>query len=162
MKEKISLVESCFKVILLVLFRDALLSWLILIRKNRDSSRSSSPCSAWYRILVSFTFDLIRERAASTEIADVGDTELKVVDEKRKKERRRRFYLAWAIILVSTGMGFLIGFLFTTFLLFVGFALFFGRREILIKNIFIAVAITAAVYFVFQRVFGVPLLSTIF
>jgi hypothetical protein len=59
-------------------------------------------------------------------------------------------------------VGFLAGFLFTTFLLFVGFALFFGRREILIKNIFIAVAITAAVYFIFQRVFGVPLLSTIF
>jgi hypothetical protein len=161
MKERIPLVESCFKVILLVLFG----TLYFLANSYPEKSRQFPQLVALFglvSILVSFTFDLIRERAASTEIADVGDTELKVVDEGQKKERRRRFYLAWAIILVSTGMGFLIGFLFTTFLLFVGFALFFGRREILIKNILIAVAITAAVYFVFQRVFGVPLLSTIF
>ena len=161
MKGKIFLVESCFKVVLLVFFG----ALYFLANSYPEKSRQFPQLIALFALAalgVSLTFDLIRERAASTEIGDVGDTDLKVVDEKRKKERRRRFYLAWAIILVSTGMGFLTGFLFTTFLLFVGFALFFGRREILIKNIFIAVAITAAVYFIFQRVFGVPLLSTIF
>ena len=161
MKERIPLVESCFKIVLLFFFG----TLYFLANSYPEKSRQFPQLVALFglvSILVSFTFDLIRERAASVEIADVGDTELKVVDEGQKKQRRRRFYLAWAIILVSTGMGFLIGFLFTTFLLFVGFALFFGRREILIKNIFIAVAITAAVYFIFQRVFGVPLLSTIF
>ena len=161
MKGKIFLVESCFKVILLVFFG----TLYLLANSYPEKSRQFPQLIALFTLAalgVSLTFDMIRERTASTEIADVGDTELKVVDEKRKKERRRRFTVAWAIILVSTGMGFLTGFLFTTFLLFVGFALFFGRREILIKNIFIAVAITAAVYFIFQRVFGVPLLSTIF
>ncbi|MGB5079704.1 MAG: tripartite tricarboxylate transporter TctB family protein, partial [Burkholderiales bacterium] len=73
--------------------------------------------------------------------------------------RRRRFYQAWAIILVATGIGFLGGFLFSTVLLLVGFGIAFGRRENRGKNVIVAVVLAGGVYFVFGRIMAVPLLD---
>ena len=79
MKGKIFLVESCFKVILLVFFG----TLYLLANSYPEKSRQFPQLIALFALAalgVSLTFDLIRERAASTEIADVGDTELMVVD----------------------------------------------------------------------------------
>jgi hypothetical protein len=114
-------------------------------------------------IVISLMIDLTRKETGVGEIADVGDTELKILDETTKKARRKRFYQAWGIILISTAIGFLGGFLFSTFSLFVGFALFFGKRtrKYLFKNIFIAVVMTILIYVAFQWIMGVPLLTGI-
>ncbi|MFH1123657.1 MAG: tripartite tricarboxylate transporter TctB family protein, partial [Pseudomonadota bacterium] len=98
------------------------------------------------------------------EITDAGDTELKVTDETVKRSRKKRFYQAWGIILVSTAIGFLGGFLFSTFSLFMGFALIFGKRtrRNRLKNLVTAAAMTALIYLIFEWMMGVPLLEGIF
>jgi hypothetical protein len=58
-------------------------------------------------------------------------------------------------------MGFLGGFLFSTFFLFMGFAIFFGGKKNLIKNVVISVLMTILIYLSFQWIMGVPLLTGI-
>jgi hypothetical protein len=95
------------------------------------------------------------------ELTDVDEAEVKVLDEETKKARKQRFYKAWGIIIVSSAVGFLGGFLFSTFFYFLGFALFFGERKNLVKNILLAVAMTAVIYVTFETIMGVPLLEGI-
>ncbi len=74
---------------------------------------------------------------------------------------KRRLAEAWAIILVSTAIGFLGGFLFMSFFLFFGFALRSGSRKKMLQNIVIAFLLTGVIYVTFQRFMGVPLLGGI-
>ncbi len=112
-------------------------------------------------IVLSLIMDFRRKAAVSAQISQVDDTELTGTDEQGKTEKRKRFYRAWAIILVSSGAGFLGGFLFTAFFLCAGFALIFGRREKAFKNMTAAVVMTVCIYLIFERLMGVPLLSGI-
>ncbi len=112
--------------------------------------------------VISLVMDFSRKDTAVGEITDVDDTELKVLDAETKKARKKRLYQAWAIIIVSTAAGFAGGFLYSTFLYFVAFAVFFGSKEKLLKNLIIAVAMTALIYVTFERIMGVPLLEGIF
>jgi hypothetical protein len=111
--------------------------------------------------VVSLVRDLARG-ARAAEIAQVDDTELTGVDEGRGKEKKKRFLRAWGIILASLGAGLLGGFLFATLFLFTGFGVIFGRREQLVKNVLVAVAMTICVFFAFHWLMGVPLLSGLF
>jgi hypothetical protein len=112
-------------------------------------------------LVLSFIGDFTRKEAHFTQIAQVDDTELTGVDERDAREKKKRFYQAWAVILISLAAGTLGGFLFTTFFLFAGFGLIFGRKEKLLKNMLVAVLVTICIYFVFEWLMGVPLLSAI-
>jgi Tripartite tricarboxylate transporter TctB family len=103
--------------------------------------------------------DFGRGGGGPAEIGDVDDTELKPVDAATRIARRKRFWQAWAIILVSTGVGIAGGFLYSAACLFAGFAFAFGSRQKRAAGLVVAVAMTAVVYFVFGRVMGVPLLE---
>lgn len=154
--------EVWFKLVLLILFS---LLYLLAIPYPEKSKQFPQLIAVFsiVMIVISLIIDLTRKGTGVGEIADVGDTELKILDETTKKARRKRFYQAWGIILISTAIGFLGGFLFSTFSLFVGFALFFGKRtrKYLFKNIFIAVVMTILIYVAFQWIMGVPLLTGI-
>lgn len=109
--------------------------------------------------VVSLIKDFAQKAAVTTEIAQVDDTELIRIDEQGKREKKKRFYQAWGVILTSMAAGLLGGFLFTTFLLFAGFALIFGKRQDFIKNAAVAVMMTICIYIAFQWLMGVPLLT---
>ena len=157
MKEKLTLTEFWLKLILLVFF---VLLYLLSTPYPLKAKQFPQLIALFSLIVivVSLVTDFVRKGALAREITDVGDTELKTVDKEAKGMRRRRFYHAWAIILVSTAAGFLGGFLFTTFFLFISFALFFGEKKNLFKNGLVTVSLTIIVYFTFQWVFGIPLL----
>lgn len=111
--------------------------------------------------VMALVLDFARENVVQAEISDVDDTELRVLDGNTKQSRRTRYYQAWAIILVSTGVGFLGGFLFSALCLFAGFAVIFGSREKLIRNTIVAAVMTIVVYLVFGMIMRVPLVSGI-
>jgi hypothetical protein len=46
--------------------------------------------------------------------------------------------------------------------LFAGFALIFGQRKNIFKNMVVAVVMTICIYFVFEWLMSVPLLSGLF
>ena len=108
---------------------------------------------------ISLVLDFTSKETAVREITDTGDSQLRVADESTKKDRRKRFYQTWGIILASTAVGFWGGFLFSTFLLFLGFALFLGRRNDFLKNAAIAVFSTGIIYLIFEWMMGVPLIE---
>jgi hypothetical protein len=112
--------------------------------------------------LISLITDVMRKAAVTVEIAQVDDTDLTRIDEPAKNEKKKRFLRAWGIILASLAAGLLGGFLFTTFFMFAGFALIFGDRQYLFKNMAIAVVMTVCIFLAFQWLMGVPLLSGIF
>jgi len=161
MKEKLKLTEVWFKLVLLVFF---VLFSLLAIPYPEKSKQFPQLIAIFslIMIVISLILDFTRKGKVAEGIADVDDTELKVLDMSTRKTKRKRFYKAWAIILISTAIGFLGGFLFTTFFIFIGFTLFFGRREKLFKNILIAVLMTIIIYLSFQWIMGVPLLTGIF
>jgi len=158
MKEKLKLTEVWFKIILLFVFSGF---YILAIPYPQESGQFPQLLAAISLILTlaALAADFLRAQVTAGEIGDVDDTELKVVDTATRNVRRRRFYQAWAILLVSTGVGYLGGFLFSTVLLFGGFGLAFGRRENLVKNMIVAVAMTVVVYFIFGRIMAVPLLN---
>src|SRR4030042_7185863 len=158
MKGRFKRTEVWFKLVLLILFS---LLYLLAIPYPEKSKQFPQLIAVFsiIMIVISLMIDLNRKGTGVGEIADVGDTELKILDETTKKTRRKRFYQAWGIILISTAIGFLGGFLFSTFFFFVGFALFFGKKKYLFKNITIAFAMTILIYFIFQWIMGVPLLA---
>jgi hypothetical protein len=160
MKEKAKLTEVWFKLVLFVLFG---LFFLLAIPYPEKSKQFPQLIAIFSlsMIAISLMTDFIHKGKMAEGIADVDDTELRVLDATNQKTRRKRFYMAWGIILVSTAIGFLGGFLFTTFFLLMGFPLFFGEREHLFKNIFISVLMTMIIFFSFQWVMGVPLLEGI-
>lgn len=160
MKEKLKLTEVWFKLVLIVFFGFLYLLSFPYPEKSKQFPQLLALFSL-IMIVISLVIDFTKKGAVAKEITDVGDTELKVIDETDKKIRRKRFYQAWGIILVSTAIGFFVGFLFSTFFFFIGFALFFGERKNLVKNIVIAVAMTILIYLSFQWMLNVPLLTGI-
>ena len=109
--------------------------------------------------VIALAMDFGRKSTAQGEIGGVDDTELMVLDPYARRVRRVRFYKAWAIILVATGVGMLGGFAFSALILFTGFALFFGSGEQRLKRLAIGVAMTVVVYLLFGVLMGVPLLE---
>ena len=160
MKEKFKLTEVRCKIVLLFVFSAF---YLLAIPFPEESRQFPQLLAAFSLVLtvIALIADFSRKDSVQGEITDVGDTELKFLDANTKKARRRRYYQAWAIILVSTGIGFLGGFLYSTVCLFAGFGAVFGSREKLINNMIIALAMTVVVYFIFGRAMGVPLLEGI-
>src|SRR5512135_1296638 len=69
-------------------------------------------------LVVSLIADFTQKVTVTAQIAQVDDTELTGIDEQEKNEKKKRFYRAWGVILVSVAAGLLGGFLFTTFFLF--------------------------------------------
>lgn len=163
MKEKLKLTEVRFKLVLFIFFVLFYLLALPYPQKSRQFPQLLAMFSL-FMIVISLVMDFTRKETVAREIMEVGDTRLKLLDETTKKTKRKRFYQAWGIILISTAFGFLGGFLFSTFFLFVGFALFFGKRtrKNIIKNIVIAVFMTIIIYFLFQWIMSVPLLTGVF
>jgi hypothetical protein len=161
MKEKLKLTEVKFKLALFVLF---ILLYIFAIPYPGKSKQFPQLIAVFslMMIVISLIVDFTRKEPVAKVVADVDDTELKVLDDKAKRTKRKRFYRAWEIILVSTAVGFLGGFLFSTFFYFIGFALFFGERKHLIKNIVISVFMTIIIYLLFQWIMGVPLLTGVF
>ena len=158
MKEKLKLTEVWFKIVLLFVFSGFFILAIPYPQESRQFPQLLAAISL-ILTLAALAADFLRAQVIAGEIGDVDDTELKVVDTATRNVRRRRFYQAWAILLVSTGVGYLGGFLFSTVLLFGGFGLAFGRRENLVKNMIVAVAMTVVVYFIFGRIMAVPLLN---
>ena len=160
MKEKFKSTDVRFKIVLLFVFSGFYILAIPYPEKSKEFPQLLAVISLIMTV-VSLIVDFSGKETVVGEITDVDDTELKVLDDETKKARRKRFKQAWAIILVSTGIGFLGGFLFSTFFYFTGFALIFGTRQKLLKNMIIAVIMTAIVYVTFQYLMGVPLLEGI-
>ena len=158
MKEKLKSTEVWFKIVLLVVFSGFFILAMPYPQESRQFPQLLAAISVGLTV-IALAMDFLRAQVVSGEIGDVDDTELKVLDAATKRSRRKRFYQAWAILLVATTAGFLGGFLFSTVLLFAGFGLAFGRRENWVRNMIVAVAMTALVYFVFGRIMAVPLLN---
>ena len=158
MKEKLESTEVWFKIVLLFVFSGF---YILAIPYPQESRQFPQLLAAISLILTvaALAMDFLRAQVIAGEIGDVDDTELKVLDAPTKQARRKRFYQAWAILLVSTGVGILGGFLFSTVLLFAGFGLAFGRRENGVKNMIVAISMTVLVYVVFGRIMAVPLLD---
>ena len=158
MKEKLKSTEVWFKIVLLFVFSGF---FILAFPYPQESGQFPQLLAVISLVLtaVALAIDFLRPQVVGGEIGDVDDTELKVLDATTRAARRKRFYQAWAIILVSAGIGVLGGFLFSTILLFAGFGLAFGSREHRLKNMAVAVAMTLLVYFVFGRIMAVPLLD---
>ena len=157
MLEKLKRTEVWFKLILLAFFG----FWYAQAFSFPEQSRQFPHLIAVPSLiltLISLIIDFTKKKEAAGEIAGTDDTELTVLGESARKERKKRFWQAWGIILVSMLVGFLGGFLFSAFFLLVGFALLFGNRENRVKNLVYAAAITIATYLTFQWFMDVPLL----
>jgi hypothetical protein len=158
MKERFKQSEMWCKIGLLFIFGGFYVFAIPYPEKSRQFPQLLATVSLILTV-ISLISDFRRKEATSTEIGDVDDTELRTFDDDTKRLRKQRLYKAWAIILVSMAAGFLGGFLFCTFFLFVGFAWFFGPRERLVRNLVVGVVLTAFVYLVFQKLMAVPLLD---
>jgi hypothetical protein len=159
MKEKLKLIEVWFKLVLFVFFG----LFFLLAMPYPEKSKQFPQLIAIFSlimIVISLMIDFTRKDKVAKGIGDVDDTELKVLDDATQKTKRGRFYKAWAIMLVSTAIGFLGGFLFTTFFLLIGFALLFGERRNLMKNTVVAIMMTALIFFIFEWIFEIPLLQS--
>lgn len=160
MKEKLKLTDVQIKLTLIFIFCFFFFYAMSFPEKSRQFPQLIAAVSI-ILVIISLIFDFTKKEMAAGEITDIDDTEVKVLDEKTKRVRKQRFYKAWGIIIFSSAVGFLGGFLFSTFLLFAGFSIFFGKRENLVKNIITAVGITAVIFFIFDRIMSVPLLTGI-
>lgn len=158
MKEKFRLTEVWCKIALLVLFSAFYVAAIPFPEKSRQFPQLIAAVGLILTVMA-LLLDFTRTKAVQGEISDVDDTELKVLDAETKRSRRKRYYQAWAIVLVSTGVGFLGGFLFSALCLMGGFAVL--SREKLLRSTIVAVATTIVVYFVFGTIMGVPMLSGI-
>ncbi len=161
MKEKFKLIDVQIKLALIVIFVLFFVLAMPYPEKSRAFPQLLSVVSL-ILVIISLTFDFTSKEIVAGELTDVDEAEVKVLDEETKRARKRRFYKAWGIILVSTAVGFLGGFLFSALCYFLGFALFFGERKNLVKNIIIALVLTAVIYVSFDTIMGVPLLEGIF
>ena len=160
MREKFKLFEVWCKIALLFVF-SAFYTAAISFPETAKRFPQLLAVIGLAMTVIALVMDFSGKNKAQAEISDVDDTELKVLDAETRRARRKRYYQAWAIIIVCAGIGFLGGFLFSAFCLFAGFALFFGGRENLMRNMIVGVAMTIVVYLVFGMVMKVPLLSGI-
>lgn len=113
MKEKLKLAEVWFKLVLFVFF---ILLYLLAIPYPEKSKQFPQLIAIFslIMIVISLIMDFTRKGKVAEGIGDVDDTELKVLDNTTQKTKRESFYKAWGIIIVTTAIGFLGGFLFTT------------------------------------------------
>jgi Tripartite tricarboxylate transporter TctB family len=159
MKETLKRLDVWCKMALMALF----VLLYLMARSYPAESRQFPQLIAVFTLailLISLIRDFSGKTAASPGSAEASDAGFQAADQgNEEKERRRRFYLTWGLIIVSTALGFWGGFLITTFLLFIGFALFFGEKKHLVRNIVSAVAVTAVIYFVFEWIMRVPLVG---
>ena len=160
MKEKLKLVDVQIKLALIIVFGAFFILSLPYSEKSRAFPQLIAVVSMMI-VIVSLTFDFTAKELPVGELTDVDEAEVKVLDEETKRARKQRFYKAWGIIIVSSAVGFLGGFLFSTFFYFIGFTIFFGERKNLVKNVLIAVVMTAVIYGSFEMIMGVPLLEGI-
>jgi predicted lysophospholipase L1 biosynthesis ABC-type transport system permease subunit len=160
MIEKFRLTEVWCKIALLFVFSTFYFAAIPFPEKSKQFPQLLALVSLVMTV-IALVLDFTRKHAVQAEISDVDDTELKVLDAGTKRERRKRYYQTWAIVIVSTGVGFLGGFLFSALCLFAGFGLISGSRQKLIRNTIVAVATTIVVYLVFGLVMKVPLLAGI-
>lgn len=146
--------EICFKLVLFFLFGTGYMVAMQYSHKARQV-----PCLIALLTLILIAFSLagdlyrwLRERESSSTKGGRPAVE---------GTRRTRFFKAWLIIIVSTGVGVLGGFLFTAFFLFAGFPLLLGDEEgrPLVWQLSLAAIMTACIYIVFEYLMGVPLLS---
>ena len=159
MKETLKRLDVWCKMALMALF-----AMLYLMARSYPSESRQFPQLIAVFTLAILAISLIRDfskRAApSPGTKEAGDAGFQAADQgNEERDRRRRFYLTWVMIIVSTGLGFWGGFLITTFLLFIGFALFFGEKKHLVRNTISAVAVTAVIYFIFEWIMRVPLVG---
>ena len=160
MKEPLGRLDVWCKMALMALF----VLLYAMTRSYPSESRQFPQLIAIFTLVV-LTISLARDffgkkTAAPPEYAEASDAGFQVADQNQgARERKRRLYLTWGLILISTGIGFWGGFIITTFLLFIGFALLFGEKKNLLRNSLTAVAVTAVIYFVFEWIMRVPLLG---
>jgi hypothetical protein len=158
MKEKFASTDFWCKLALLFVFG----AFYLLARPFPQEARQFPQLLAAISLLltlVALAADFARQGVKHGEVGGVDDTELKPADPRTRSARSRRFWLAWAILLASAGVGLAGGFLYSVIGLFAGFALAFGGREKRTGNLFIAAVLTAAVYLVFGKLMGVPLME---
>lgn len=158
MREKFVSTDFWCKVALLFVFG----AFYVLARPFPEESRQFPQLLAAISLLLTLAAlaaDFVRRGGTRGEIGDVDDTELKPADPETRSARRRRFWQAWAILLASAGAGLVGGFVYSVIGLFAGFALAFGSGEKRAGNLFVAAALTVAVYFVFGKLMGVPLMQ---
>jgi hypothetical protein len=158
MKEKLKLTDVQIKLALIVIFGFFYVYAIPYPEKSRQFPQLLAVVSL-ILVIISLIFDFTKKEVVTGELTDIDDAEVKVLDEETKRQRKQRFYKAWGIIIVSSAAGFLGGFLFSTFFFFLGFAIFFGEKKNLIKNIAIAVGMTILIYVSFETLMGVPLLE---
>lgn len=158
MLERFKLTEVWIKIALLFVFGAFYVAALSFPEQSRQFPQLLAVASL-VMTAIALAMDFTRKRAVLAEISGVDDTELKVLDADARRTRKKRYYQAWAIIVFSTIIGFLGGFLFTALGLFGGFALVFGSRAKLPGNLLAGAAMTVAVYLVFSVVMSVPLLN---
>ncbi len=158
MLEKFKLTEVWLKIALLFVFSAFYVAALSFPEQSRQFPQLLAVASL-AMTAIALAMDFSRKSAVRAEISGVDDTELKVLGADEVRARRKRYYQAWAIILFSTIVGYLGGFLFSAVCLFAGFALYFGSRAKLPRNLVAGAAMTAVVYFVFGVMMGVPLLN---
>lgn len=158
MKEKFRLTEVWCKIALLFLFSAAYVLALPFPEKSRQFPQLIALVSLGLTV-IALVLDFTRRNAVQAEISDVDNTELTVLDGASKRERRARYYRAWAIVIVSTGVGILGGFFFSALFLIGGFSVLFGKRQNIKRNALAGAGIVVGVYVVFGKLMGVPLLS---
>jgi hypothetical protein len=157
-KKKFPLIEVGFKFVLLSLFGTLYVMAIPYPTKSREFPQLIAAFGLLI-VMISLARDFIQKKTMVKELGDVEDAELTAFDEENRKIRRKRFYQAWAILLVSTFIGFLFGFLFTTFFLFFGFSILFGKRKNFLKNTMISLAISLMIFFIFQWLMDIPLMQ---
>jgi hypothetical protein len=160
MREKLKLTDVQIKLALVVIFIVAYFLAMPYPEKSRAFPQLISVVSLIF-VVISLVFDFRKKEVVSVQLTDIDDDEVKVLSSEEKKARKQRFYKAWVIIIFSTLMGFLGGFLFSAFFFFLGFAAVFGERKMLVKNIIITVIMTVITYVVFEVIMAVPMLEGI-
>jgi len=160
MTKKHKLQDICFRLGLLALFAFFYVTASPFTLETKQFPQLIAICTMVV-IILSLMADLKGKASAASEKTPKDHEKREVNDATTDGTSTRRFYEAWAIILVSTAIGFLGGFLFMVFLLFLGFGLRSVGRKKVLKTIIIAVLSTATIYYLFQSVVGIPLLDGI-
>jgi len=158
MLEKFKLTEVWLKIALLFVFSAFYVAALSFPEQSRQFPQLLAVASLVMTAIALVT-DFAHKGAVRAEISGVDDTELRVLGADARRARKKRYYQAWAIILLSTIIGFLGGFLFSALCLFGGFALYFGSRAKVLRNLVAGAAMTVVVYLVFGVMMSVPLLN---
>jgi hypothetical protein len=159
MTKKRKLQEIFFKLGLLAFFGLLYVAAIPYSLKTKQFPQLIAICT-----MIVITWSLITDffgKASPASETKEHDDKIEVDDAMADGAMNRRFYEAWAIILIATAVSFLGGFLFMVFFLFLGFGLRSASRKKALQNIVIAVLSTAIIYYIFQELVGIPLLDGI-